>query len=113
MVHLEGSPPDALCSDLDSVGHSGSSYTGDIDWTAFDLDAGDVRLELTWDAGDSRYDLWVLRKSGGELETLVAEDQDEDPWQETELDWYGGTIYVGVAGWDGETGDWKVAIEEL
>ncbi len=100
--------PAELYGDIYLAG-DGSSY-GDQDWIKFKPpDDETLTFKLTWSAGNSAdYDLYLTDATGN----VLAQEVSTTFGEELSYYVYGGESYMlGVAAWDGATGDWTIRIE--
>jgi len=100
-------PPVAICGDVHSASHSGSSYTGDLDYLAFTASSTSVwTFDLTWD-DTADYDLVLLDSSGGTLSAAQTEGTTQPERVYSKLT-AGETYYLVVAAWAGNATTWQI-----
>ena len=105
--------PGTICGELDSVANDASGYAGDMDFVAFQVEYdATYRVSLSWAATDADYDLYVFELDGSKYVTISDEYVEGTEHESVVLELDAGETYViGVAGWEGSSGDWTVTVE--
>ncbi len=103
--------PGFLAGSLSSASNDGESYTGDMDFIAFQVTrATTVSFELTWSEASADYDLRLGVRDRW-LETAVFDGTRQPEIVSFDLR-AGETYYLAVAGWRGPGGSYQVVVEE-
>ena len=87
------------------------AYGGDEDWLLFSPgSSGSWVFELTWDAANSDYDIYIFdATSGQELNAAITASYTPRETMTQTLT-SGRTYYLAITAWEGSSGDYSLQI---
>jgi hypothetical protein len=95
-----------------TVSNDGSTWTGDIDFIAFQVPAaGTVNITLDWAEGAADYDLALYNVVNDQLNFLIESYYDKPEAITGQAVSDGELYFIFIAGWEGNPGDWTLLIE--